>query len=70
MRLTAYRLKEDLPAYKLDRDDFVLGVQYWMDPAKITVLCRMDDGYRPACNLDRDVMEKVEQSRLLEWARL
>lgn len=70
MHLNAYRLKDDEPAYKLDQGDFLLAMQYWMDPAKITVLCRMDDGYRPACNLDRELVERVDKDRLLEWARL
>jgi len=70
MHLHAYRLRAEQPAYRLDVDDVLLGIQYWIDPSKIVVLCRMDDGYRPACNLSRSDLERMDKAEILAWAKL
>ncbi len=70
MHLTVYRLRDDHPAYKLNEGDFLLAMPYWVDATKVTVLCRMDDGYRPACNLEKRDVEEVHQHDVMEWARL
>lgn len=70
MDLYVYRLKVDTPAYQLYESDLLLGVPYWNDPVKVIALCRIDDGYRPACFLDATDVELVEWDQLMQWARL
>jgi hypothetical protein len=70
MHLVIYRLKADNPAYQLHEGDMLLCLPYWVDRLKVTVLCRMDDGYRPACNLAKRDIEEVHQHDVMEWARL
>lgn len=59
-----YRLKEDDSRFKLSEGDLLLGVPYWLDPDKVTILCRITDGFQPDCNQYRRSVEQVTDDDL------
>lgn len=61
---TVYRLKDDDPRMGLHRGDLLLCIGYHLDPEKVTVICRLSDGFKPECNQYKSDIERVSNAEL------
>jgi hypothetical protein len=59
--LAIYELiTDDSDRFGLYVGDLLLCVPYHLDPDKVTVICRITDGFEPNCNQYRQDVRKVE----------
>ena len=53
MKASLWTLINDDPRFNLQSGDVLVCVPYEYDPAKLIVITRLSDGYRPECTVYR-----------------
>lgn len=68
MAAKAYMLTEDDERFAMRAGDVLLCIPYLPDPVKLTVICRISDGYDPECNVYLSQVQPMSDSGLADWA--
>lgn len=61
---SVWQLREDDTSFGMAAGDLLLCAPYDGDPEKLTVVCRLSDGFDPECNVYREQVRPVTDNEL------
>lgn len=65
---SVYKLTGDDERFGMSAGDVLLCVPYGLDPGKLSVICRVTDGYNPECNVYKTQVTRMNDDALCIWA--